>query len=416
MMPYFTIKSEHALVDQPIVIKVEGLEPGGLVTIRLQFTDDRQQIWASSVEFIADASGTVDLQSMQPIRGDYREPDLMGLFWSLQLLDSSATSFPFLFSATRSATPLQFTVTAEINGGVVTTASIVRQFYADSVERTEIVTPGLVATFFRPRTAGRYPTAITVGGSGGNFGWARQVAGLLASYGRATLAVAYFDWAGEYGLPTELKEIPLEIIQRAIDYLRTVPGINLADLAILGFSKGAELALVAATVCPEIQRVVAYMPSSVIWEGIQQMPGLLRSSWGYHGKPLPFVSNSMQGNYYPNMVQVIQQFQSAAPPMRDELIQTVIPVEKIRGPLLLISGANDRVWPSAAMADLIMVRLQQHQHPFANQHICLQRAGHAVGVPFLPYSPVNPDEVAAMAQGTSQAWQTVKQFVMCITD
>lgn len=410
-MAHFTIEPDRALFDQPIAFKLEGLAPGSSVTIRLRFEDDRKQIWESAAEFIADATGSLDLQFAKPVRGDYTAPDAMGLFWSLRLLDDSAESaFPFLFSATRSAMPLPFTVTAEVNEMVVATARIVRQFYTDSVERVEIIAPGLVATLFRPRAAGVYPGAITLGGSGGGLGWARQVAALLASYGRTTIAVAYFDWTGDYGLPTELREIPLETIQRAIEYLRTEPGINWADLTLLGFSKGAEMALLVATVCPEIQCVVAYMPSSVVWEGVCQTPGNPHSSWSYQGNPLPFVPNSMQGNYYPNMVQALQPFH-AAEPMGEDLTQTIISAEKIRGPILLISAAGDRVWPSAVMADLIMARLHQHHHPFAARHLCLQRAGHAVGIPFLPYAPIDPDDVAAIAQETIQAWQEVKQFI-----
>lgn len=410
-MAQFVIEPDRALCDQPVAITLDGLPTNVPVTIRLQFADDRQQIWESSAEFLAGPAGRLDLRSAKPIRGTYTEADAMGLFWSLRLRDDgSESAFPFLFSATRSAQPFVCRVTGEVNDSVVATGKIIRQFYADSVERREIIRPGFVATLFRPRALGSYPAAITVGGSGSNFGWARQVAGLLASYGRAAIAIAYFDWVGEYGLPTELVEIPLETVEQAIEHLRQQPGIDLTDLTMLGFSKGAEMALLAATCYSAIKRVVAYMPSSVVWEGIRQKPGNPLSSWSYRGQQLPFIENSRQGNHYPNMVQMIQQIQSGAP-VAHELTRAVIPVEQVGGPILLISGANDRVWPSAAMAELIRARLRQFHSPFDSQHLCLSVSDHAVGIPFLPYADVDPAYISTIAQETITAWQTVKRFL-----
>ncbi|MEO0900275.1 MAG: acyl-CoA thioester hydrolase/BAAT C-terminal domain-containing protein, partial [Bacteroidota bacterium] len=41
----------------------------------------------------------------------------------------------------------------------------------------------------------------------------------------------------------------------------------------------------------------------------------------------------------------------------DQYPSAVIPVEKIAGPILLLSGRDDQVWPSATMSDMMEERL-----------------------------------------------------------
>ncbi len=60
--------------------------------------------------------------------------------------------------------------------------------------------------------------------------------------------------------------------------------------------------------------------------------------------------------------------------------RAAIPVEKIRGPVLLVSGAEDQMWPSAAMGEGIRSRLQAAGHPFEVRHLSYDGAGHAVSI------------------------------------
>lgn len=409
-MSHFTTEPQDALIDQPVQVKLYDLEPDSPVVIRVEFTDDRGQTWVGQASFIADSDGRIDLASAKPIDGTYMEPAMMAIFWSAQPQTQDGTSVvPFLFSTTRSLKPLIIELTATVNGLIVATTSLTRRFFAETVERIDIKQSGLVATFFRPRIGRSHSAVITLGGSGGGFGWACQTAALLASYGKAAIAVAYFDWSGQDGLPQELVEIPLETTKLAIDYLQAELQIALDDLTILGYSKGAEMALLAATIYTDISRVIALMPSNVVWEGVCFQPKSPRSSWRYEGKSLPFIPNSMDENYYGNMVNAIDYLQlSDTVPI--PFADAIIPVEKIGGPILLISATADYTWPSALMADLIMTRLQQHNHCFASKHLCLQNVGHALGIPYVPYSPIDAADVTNMAMAAEQVWQAVKQF------
>jgi hypothetical protein len=62
-------------------------------------------------------------------------------------------------------------------------------------------------------------------------------------------------------------------------------------------------------------------------------------------------------------------------------------VEKIAGPVLLVSGTDDQVWPSTCLSEMAIERLKAHEHPFPYEHLRYEGAGHPTG---LPYSgPVN---------------------------
>ena len=67
--------------------------------------------------------------------------------------------------------------------------------------------------------------------------------------------------------------------------------------------------------------------------------------------------------------------------MRGPCERATIPVEKTRGPILLVSGADDQMWPSSALADIAMRRLETHRHPYPFRHLKYEGAGHLILVP-----------------------------------
>ena len=59
----------------------------------------------------------------------------------------------------------------------------------------------------------------------------------------------------------------------------------------------------------------------------------------------------------------------------------LIPVERINGPVLLISGTDDRVWPSSTMSDRVIARLRDRAFAFPYEHLRDEGAGHVVLMP-----------------------------------
>src|SRR5579859_7188698 len=72
------------LIDQTTSIRAAGLAPGATVTISADLVDGRDQPWASTADFQADAQGNVDVSTQAPVRGSYRGVSAMGLIWSMR--------------------------------------------------------------------------------------------------------------------------------------------------------------------------------------------------------------------------------------------------------------------------------------------------------------------------------------------
>jgi len=62
--------------------------------------------------------------------------------------------------------------------------------------------------------------------------------------------------------------------------------------------------------------------------------------------------------------------------------RAAIPVERINGGVLLISGRDDQLWPSSQMADLVVARLHRYGFMHLSHHLSYEQAGHAIGTPY----------------------------------
>ena len=200
---------------------------------------------------------------------------------------------------------------------------------------------------------------------------------LIAQHGYAVLQVAYFDAPG---LPKDLALIPLEYFKTAIDWLRARPDGDPDRIGIVGGSIGGEVALSVASHYPEIRAIVAAMPSGVVWPGIIHSPGEPPSTFTLAGKPLPYLPYGMPFstvyNLYAKGLLALGQHKNA-----------IIPVERINGPVMLICGKSDTLWPSCPMSEQVVARLKAKNFRYSVKLLEYPDAGHGVfGKPFDPNS------------------------------
>jgi dienelactone hydrolase len=203
-----------------------------------------------------------------------------------------------------------------------------------------------------------------------------ELAMFLAKDGYPVLRVAYFK---EKGLPDALEMIPLEYFGKAIGWMQNNERIRPNGIVVVGKSKGAELALLLASKHPDIVGVVAVVPSSVVWQGIPKTfwpapPAL--SSWSLHGNPTPFVPWDYSHGFNPFGSGGIHKLYQQSLTQKDAVEKAAIEVEKIHGPVLLISGHDDSVWPSEEMADAICDRLKEKGFSYPYTHLKYMNAGH----------------------------------------
>src|SRR4029079_12047523 len=123
----------------------------------------------------------------------------------------------------------------------------------------------LVGSFGVPEGTGPYPGVLVLGGSDG--GIPEYFLRLPVPEGFACLALAYFATPDTQ---PALVEVPLERIERGLRWMLAQPAVaaRYGRIAVVGASKGGELALLVAATSPDlVGPVVAYTPSAVVWAG-----------------------------------------------------------------------------------------------------------------------------------------------------
>jgi pimeloyl-ACP methyl ester carboxylesterase len=166
--------------------------------------------------------------------------------------------------------------------------------------------------------------------------------------------------------------------------------------------RSRELALLVASLDADIRAVVAVVPSGVVSGAFGPSEfGDSRpcSAWALAGKPLP---DMWQNNRYDNSwFAPVQSPIKGTPRVRnamrdlDAMERATIPVERIKGPVLMVSGRDDQLWPSFELPEIARRRLEEHNHPWPFEHISYPDAGHAMMPPYAPttaattFHPVN---------------------------
>ena len=338
-----------ALLGAPALVEATGLPDGERIGVRVSTRDRTGRRWSAT-------------RARRPAAGELR-------------LDA-ATLIPAMLPAGRDRlTPLDvdllpphgglaLDVELLVDGRVVARAAA-RRLLARPEVTTRLLSErqdGLVGRFATTGGAAPRPAVLVLGGSEGGLS-RNPTAELLASHGYDALQLAYF---GERGLPPKLERIPLEYFARALDWLAARPGVDPQRLFVLGASRGAELALILGSRFPAlVHGVAAYAPSSYV---VPALDGVT-PAWTHHGAPVRPVA--LSGGW--------------ADPRSAEGRAAAIPVERIRGPVLLVGGGDDLVWPAGDFVQAIADRLRARgKRNFAS--VLAAHAGHAVAakLPLLP--------------------------------
>ena len=377
--PIMTVTPAIGLIDEPLHIVVRRLPPGAAVTVRAHLVDHRGVPWSAHAAYCADAEGAVDLNRQAPVSGTYAGVDGEGLIASLAV----SGNLPSRTFDNSSVAPLVVEFAAELGAHRVARAQARRLYVGADVQATTLREGNISGLFFQPPADEARPGVIVLGGSSGKLLFASQVAALLASHGFPSLALGYF---GLDGLPPDLVEIPIAYFSSAMEWLSLQPGVRPGALGVVGRSRGAELALLLGARFSAIRSVVAYCPSSIVWNGLRGDGPVDASAWRESNRPAPFLS-LMAPEFSDLRSRVLRTTPVALTPLFEAALdgpvppETIIPVERTNGPILLISGDDDRMWPSARMGDQIMERLEAHGHPFRSRHCRYPRAGHLMRSP-----------------------------------
>jgi dienelactone hydrolase len=247
------------------------------------------------------------------------------------------------------------------------------------IEAREVADQGLVAEFLTPVGPGRHPALIILGGSEGGTAGVRKLARPFAEQGYAVLALSYF---AAPGLPSTAEEMPLEYFDQAVTWLSAQPSVNAKAIGIYGVSKGAEASLLVASRNAAIKAAAAGVGTSFVWQGINTTGGPPKASWTLAGKPVAYLPYGPGVPFDPNhYMAFVYGLYDTGLKNASAYPQAAIPVERIQGPVLLISGRDDAMWPSTAMSDAVVTRLKGQHFRYPVTHLAYPNAGHTAGMP-----------------------------------
>lgn len=209
-----------------------------------------------------------------------------------------------------------------------------------------------------------------------------KYAKLFAEKGYSALAMSYY---GSEGLPRKMRAIPLEMFGAAIGEMKKR---GFRKFGIYGNSKGGGIALIAASQIPDFSLCIAVSATAHIFQGngkVRENP--CRSMVSYHGKDFPYIAN--KGLFRRFLKRCLHERKLQILYLIDEWekfgsSENEIPVEHIRGEILLLTAEHDESVPARADAELLMKRLEENHFAYPHRHVNSKTGSHNLG-----YYPVN---------------------------
>jgi dienelactone hydrolase len=424
---FLRVEPADARIDVARRITVDGAAPGETVTL-VSTTLRNGTPWQAHAQFVADARGQVDLTRDAAVAGDYTGLAPMGLIWAQGLLDDVGNG-RVLFNDDVFA-PLQTRIVASTASGRTGVATLTQHLASAGVTRREVREDGLVGTLFLPAGPGPHPAVIVLNGSGGGINEPRGA--LYASQGYAALALGYFKAPG---LSDYISDTPLEYFETALAWVRREVRPLHDFVALSGQSRGGELVLLLASMFPDqVSAVVGYVPGAVV-HGAQSAcdPATGRDgpAWRYRGEIVPHV---WQNNRTATWAALDEVDANGVPRRHAEAVATAlddpeaverarIRVERIRGPVILLSGTDDAAWPSSRYSRMVRERLAEAGHPYPVAHVDVDGAGHSILFPYVPTTQLTFTHPVSGRQSTSggtpsanaradeASWAAVQQFL-----
>lgn len=382
MKPSIHVTPLQSNFDEEIDIVIRGCNPGDEVTLKASLSDDRNELFMSEATFKVSQNREVDLAKEAPITGTYTGVDPNGIFWSAIHKKKKYDDY-FLKSNTNE---LKVLLQLYRENDVMDEVQINRFFYQEQVKFTRIHEKNTVGTLYQPKVSGHYPNVVLLAGSdGGQLG---PAASLLASKGYTVFDLAYFN---QDGVPNDLENIPLEYFYQSIQLLKKHTNSD-KKVTLIGYSRGAELALLLASEYDEFCAVIAGAPGAYITSGLKNSIYAPIPSWTLNDEAKPYLKFQHRPR---TMFPLLKQWILRRPASffgiwedslkkLDELEEKRIKVEQIKAPVLLLSGDRDQIWPASEFVNVIQSNLTDAKH------IQYVEGGHFIAFPYaLPHLPSN---------------------------
>lgn len=219
---------------------------------------------------------------------------------------------------------------------------------------------------------------IVCGGSDGEFSFTEKIAEYFCKAGFNSLALAYINAPG---IPKHTIEAPIETIETAVNKL-SEEGFSM--IGAYGISSGGEFVLLASTLIHKISCVIAVSSPTVISQADNGIVHKNTSCWSWQKKPFPYLNinyslfRAIPKSLFRRELYVTDQYEKALINAPEDVW---IPVENIKGKILIISAEEDTICPSTFFGKQAVERLKKANFHFQYEHLAYKYASHFV-VPF----------------------------------
>ena len=268
------------------------------------------------------------------------------------------------------------------------------------VDRIPIEENGLFGTLFMPERPRRVPSVVSLTGVMGGI-W-EEPAEALAAEGIPTLALAVNNVEGR---PTRFSGINVEYVVDAVAWMRKRTQAGTGKVALRGWSRGGELALLAASLSPSINAVIAYSPRTYV--------GREQDRTNNFGDPAAAPAFTWQGKAAEGVPLPEALRLTAGKPTLEDLHG--IAVERIAGPVMLVSGKADTGVAGTTPAfscEAAMRRLDLFKSPHAHVHYSYPDAGHNIaGPPPFSSDPESGGTVEGDSAAVEASWPLALNFL-----
>jgi pimeloyl-ACP methyl ester carboxylesterase len=343
-----------------------------------------------------------DILTNKPLKGScYNQVDNSGLFWSMKMVTSDLHYTSFL-KRIDSLKDEHLYIDIVFEDSIILSKEIVRISVDESVSIDTISIDGTDVFLYKGLQGKDKPILITLGGSEGGSFWGNLISGALSSRGFYSLSIPYVNIPNQ---PTTFENIDLKLFESAISFLRKhYPSQKIIPI---GVSRGGELSLLISSMFG-LDGAIAYCPSNVVWSGyskykrIQDFP-----AWVIEEKEIPYISAKMPpfGKFSSDHYMYTMKYSKNLP---------LIEVEKILGPILLITGQDDRVWPANYMSKCIVDRLDSLDFQYEINHINYKNSGYHIAFPGY-YPTTTYDSFGGDAQNNAHSqissWKAVQEYL-----
>ncbi|XP_077139240.1 acyl-coenzyme A amino acid N-acyltransferase 1-like [Ranitomeya variabilis] len=401
------ISPEISLVDEPVKIRAWGLPPDQVITLGAWLKDEKGEIFHSRAFYKTDMEGKVDLEKTPATGGDFHGVCPMGLFWALK------SKIPFKKLNKRDVVGSPFLVHIELYSSLefnvpddfpAATKVIERWYAAPGVQRILIREGRIRGALFLPPGEGPFVGIIDMfGGVGGLLEFRSS---LLASRGFASLALAYFAYDD---LPMFLGEVDLKYFEEAAQFLCNHPKVSGDGVGVIGICRGAEIALAMASFLPQVAATVCISGSNAV-NGVNIVYG------DQIMKPIPLkreriLSTDFWSYGFTNV---------AGDPRKPEFQDSIIPLEKARGPILFLVGSKDQHCNSLFLVTEAKSRAEKYGKKDVYVQ-CYPGAGHLLEPPGSPFCPLSQGqyflvplswggELQPHCRAQETSWKEVQEF------